>query len=233
MRSLVNIHDYTVDKSLWGECRLDAIFKRQRELMDKYHEIEAANGLLLTDKIPVNLHNKLGQARLKDFAWRTTEEIGEAIEARERHCDIPDHCYEELADALHFLTEFTILSGITPEDLMTIINSDRDAVPGDKLDQFWFWKYKWDAGLYHPMEILLLTTGEFVKNMGMACNCFKNKPWKQTQMMTDEKEFYKWVGRVWRSFITICHYAGLDAESLTEYYFGKSEVNKFRQRSNY
>jgi len=233
MRSLVNIHDYTVDKSLWGECRLEAIFKRQEELMKKYHEIEKKNELLQTEQVPVGLHDRHGQARLKDFAWRTTEEIGEAIEARERHCDIPDHCYEELADALHFLVEFTILTGITSEDLITIINADNPLMEGDKMEKLFKSIYPWDSGLYHPMELMMLTTGEFVKNMGMACNCFKNKPWKQSEMMTDETEFYKWVAKVWRSFITICYYAGLDAESLTEYYFGKSEVNRFRIRSDY
>jgi len=230
---VVNIHDVKVNKSDWGGCRLEAIFKRQQELMEKYHVIEKASGLLLTNKVPVGLHDKFGQARLKDFAWRTTEEIGEAIEAKERHQDIPEHCYEELADALHFLTEFTVLAGISPEDLMIIINGDRDAISGDRLDQLYHWRYSWDKEIYHPMEILLLTTGEFIKNMGMTCNCFKNKPWKQSEMMTDEKEFCIWVGRTWRSFVTICHYAELGAESLTEYYFGKSEVNKFRQRSNY
>jgi len=230
---MVNIHDVKTNKEDWAGDRLEAIFKRQRELMEKYHDIEARNGLLQTDKIPVNLHDRYGQARLKDFAWRATEEIGEALEARDRHPDIPDHCYEELADALHFLTEFTILAGITPKDIV----KDIPGVPEDKdnLEKL-FWASNMDlaelcvGGDPVPIEWFV---GNFAKSMGMACNCLKNKPWKQTEMMTDVKEFHWWVYRAWQDFIQICDMAGLNTGRLTEYYFGKSEVNRFRQRSNY
>jgi len=231
MRRMVNIHD--VESGGWEGDRLEAIFARQGELMEKYHVIEAKNGLLQTGDVPVGLHDKFGQARLKDFAWRTTEEIGEAIEAKERHPDIKDHCYEEIADALHFLVEFTILAGISPDDLVVMANGDNPLIEGDKMDKLFKCRHRWDEKIYHPIETLLLSTGGFVRDMGMACNCFKNKPWKQSQMMTDVKEFYKWVTKAWISFITLCYYQGLDAESLTTYYFGKSEVNRFRQRSNY
>ena len=62
---------------------LKAIFERQRELMEKYHDIELKSGLLQTEDCPVNLDDKRGQARIKDFSWRITEEIGEALDALE------------------------------------------------------------------------------------------------------------------------------------------------------
>ena len=37
---------------------LKAIFERQRELMEKYHDIELKSGLLQTEDCPVNLDAK-------------------------------------------------------------------------------------------------------------------------------------------------------------------------------
>lgn len=123
--------------------KLEAIFQRQKELMEKYHKIEKANGLLQTEFVPVNIDAAAGQARLKDFAWRITEELGEAM------------------------------------------------------------------------------------------NCLKNKPWKQTQMETDRTHYEEEIIDAFHFFIELCILSGFDANSLTEMYLAKSQVNKFRQRSKY
>ena len=123
--------------------KLEAIFARQEELMRKYNKIEAKNDLLQTDKIPVDIHSHTGQARLKDFAWRITEEFGEAM------------------------------------------------------------------------------------------NCLKNKPWKVTQMETDVVHYLEEIVDAFHFFIELCILSGLNAEDLFRFYFKKSEVNKFRQRSDY
>lgn len=57
-----------------------------------------------TEDCPVNLDDKRGQARIKDFSWRITEEIGEALDAMENESALL-HFHEELVDGLHFLTE--------------------------------------------------------------------------------------------------------------------------------
>lgn len=137
----MNVKDSEEEK-VTGD-KLDAIFSRQRELMEKYHHIEKENGLLQTDDCPVNLDDAKGQARLKDFAWRVTEEIGEAM------------------------------------------------------------------------------------------NCLKNKPWKQTQMETDIVHYKEEMADAFHFFIELCILSGFDSESLTDMYLKKSQVNKFRQRSNY
>jgi len=118
---MVNINDVCLEESdqyMEGDMLMD-IFGRQHELMKAYHPIEARNGLLLTDEVPVNLHSAIGQARLKDFAWRITEELGEAMNClknkpwkqTQMETDIA-HYQEELADAFHFFIELCILSGI-------------------------------------------------------------------------------------------------------------------------
>lgn len=201
--------------------KLIAIFNRQKELMDKYHWIEERSGLLQTAMCPVDLDDKRGQARLKDFAWRITEEVGEAIDARANNDTL--HFKEELIDGLHFLTEFSILAGFTPEML---VPKDQ-VVEGreDKLDALCD-MYKGDKTYeaYHYRN--------HIRYLGMACNCLKNKPWKQTMMMTDKANFYRNLTYVWQNYISLLTMF-MDSVEIYQTYFKKSEVNKFRQRSNY
>lgn len=204
---------HAVEERIEGD-RLKAIFDRQKELMEKYHDIEARSGLLQTADCPVNLHDKKGQARLKDFAWRFTEEIGEALDAYHHE----EHYHEELIDGLHFLTEFTILSGNDyntlceigeySDYLEAIYNEDKDKNLGEALI-------------------------DVVREMGMCCNCLKNKPWKQSSMLTDVEAFNTRLRKVWAHYMTMLSIAGLGSDDIANTYLKKSQVNKFRQRSNY
>lgn len=127
----MNVKDIDLDleqlREKYGSDRLDAIFTRQMELMEKYHVIEAANDLLLTDDIPVDLHDNKGQAHLKDMAYRCISEIVESTECLKNKpwktthmfTDV-EHFYEEIADAFHFFIEFCILSGMNAEDLFSM-----------------------------------------------------------------------------------------------------------------
>lgn len=201
--------------------KLIAIFNRQKELMEKYHGIEERSGLLQTTMCPVNLDDKRGQARLKDFAWRITEEVGEAIDAKVDN-DIL-HFKEELIDGLHFLTEFSILAGFTPDMLVP----DDQVVENmeDKLDALCdMYKGADNEDKFYYMN--------YIRFLGMTCNCLKNKPWKQTMMMTDKVKFYKNLTAVWESYISLLTIY-MDSVEIYQTYFKKSEVNKFRQRSNY
>lgn len=126
---MVNIKDMVVEPyDTDGDINwLEKIFEHQRELMVKYHEIEARNGLLQTEKVPVDIHSAKGQARLKDFAWRITEELGEAMNTlknkpwkqTQMETDV-EHYEEEIADAFHFFVELCILSGIGAEELYNL-----------------------------------------------------------------------------------------------------------------
>lgn len=202
---------HAISESYEGEA-LQAIFNRQRELMDKYHDIELRSGLLQTEDCPVNLDDKRGQARIKDFSWRITEEIGEALDALNNEGGESGllHFHEELIDGLHFLTEMTILSGIdasnwTLNDFIQI--ADKRALN----------------------ELIAL----FIQTLGMMCNCLKNKPWKQTMMKTNKENFYLHLTRVWAIYVSILVSQGFTEEDICDVYFKKSQVNKFRQRSNY
>lgn len=211
--------NHAVEEKVEGD-RLQAIFNRQKELMEKYHHIEARSGLCQTEDCPVNLNDKRGQARLKDFAWRMTEEVGEALDAYNHE----DHYQEELIDGLHFLTEFTILAG---KDYNTI---DDGPIMKDHLVNLY---YKATTSPEFPKMLVEKAVTDLVREIGMCCNCLKNKPWKQTSMLTDVNAFNQRLYNVWVCYIKLLAVSGLDVDDIVNIYLKKSQVNKFRQRSNY
>ena len=195
---------------------LKAIFERQKELMVKYHDIELKSGLLQTEDCPVNLDDKRGQARIKDFSWRITEEIGEALDAitNELGESALLHFHEELIDGLHFLTEMTILTGY---------DITKDYTLSDLIN----------LGTVRSSYTLNDLVSDHVMYLGMMCNCLKNKPWKQTMMKTNKENFYNHLKLVWINYMAILTSQDLTEEEITDIYLRKSQVNQFRQRSNY
>jgi len=223
-----------------GSKPLAEIFKLQRGLIETYRTgIDKG----LPTEIPVNLHWSNHQSCLKDFAWRITEELGEALEARWLHSDIPSHYDEEIIDALHFLVEFTILAGIDERELVDLATREHPVETQD-VDGL---VILYVEALIKPMfretypkmdpkrdyKNLALVVGIFVEALATTCNTLKNKPWKQTQMMTDIDYFKKKLAEAWIRFIQICIVSGITELDLYRLYFKKQEVNKFRQRSNY
>lgn len=207
----MNIKD--VNEAEGVDNELEAIFQKQRELMDKYHHIEKESGLMQTEDVPVNLHCKFGQARLKDFAWRAVEEIGEATAALKDHPEEVDHFNEEMIDALHFLVELCIISGLTYEDIGPRIEDTKTGVCA----------LNGIEGLVYPI----------IEELTRAMNCLKQKPWKQTHILTDEKRFKGYIIHTMHLFFSCLSSLSLAPEDIYNYYFKKNEVNKFRQRSNY
>jgi len=193
------------------------IFEKQMALAVKYKDIENMGDLL--DTTDNNVDTAKGQKWIKDFSWRVTEEIAEAFEAKNimdselfkrDEADFTlveetqQHFKEELADALHFLVELTIIAGYD-------------------------YKIPAENKTYNTNP----TPWKTIYNLGLMCNTLKNKPWKQTQMLTDRKEFEKYLKLVWSEFISLCNMYIGTLNSIYTYYFKKQEVNKFRQRSKY
>lgn len=212
---------HAIKENVKGD-KLIAIFNRQKELMNKYHDIEKRSGLLQTEDCPINLDDKRGQARIKDFSWRVTEEMGEALDSL-FHEDNVLHYQEELIDGLHFLTELTILAGLDETEIFP-------SKEGEYLESLVHHHKNWFKIRETNLQNLVT---EFICHLGMMCNTLKNKPWKQSHMRTDKNNFYNLLKEVWKDYVAILVFAEMDAESITEIYLKKSQVNKFRQRSNY
>lgn len=214
--------NHAVEEKIEGDM-LKAIFDRQKSLMDKYHDIELKSGLLQTEDCPVNLDDKRGQARIKDFSWRVTEELGEALDARNNN----EHYQEELIDGLHFLTELTILAG---ENYDTIISPSVPKWAEDHLEDM---VENSRNLIYNHTSDLSYWVSNFIEQLAMMCNCLKNKPWKQSMMKTDREAFYHRLTNAWCCYITILVVSGMGAGDIANVYLKKSQVNQFRQRSNY
>ena len=214
--------NHAVHETLTGDM-LAAIFNRQKELMAKYHHIEARSGLLQTEDCPVNLDDRRGQARIKDFSWRVMEELGEALDAKSH----TDHYQEELIDGLHFLTELTILAG---RDYDTIIPKNIPRFHEDHLEDL---VETARNELTTHTDDLNYWVSQFVEQLAMMCNCLKNKPWKQSMMKTDREAFHGRLTNAWVCYTTILVISGMDSTSIADTYLRKSQVNQFRQRSNY
>ena len=217
----MNINHATVEE-FTGD-KLQAIFTRQKSLMDKYHDIELKSGLMQTEDCPINLDDKRGQARIKDFSWRVTEELGEALDAKATK----DHYQEELIDGLHFLTELTILAG---KDYHNLLPEGTALYSKDRLEDL---VENAKECISQNGDNLNYWVSKFIENLGMMCNCLKNKPWKQSMMKTDRNVFYGRLAEVWVLYITLLVVSGMDADSIVTTYLKKSQVNRFRQRSNY
>jgi len=192
-----------IPKAIW-----ETIFKKQESLIEKYKEIEGMpTNVMSLD----NINTKRGQIMLKDFAWRVTEELAEAYETipNMSTCDIDEgqdfieHFKEELIDALHFLVELTLLAGH--------VNFKPKRINTPTVNNPW----------------------NVVYHLGLMCNTLKNKPWKQTQMLTDREKFTHHLDLAWSNFYELLQQEVGSDTDIYQYYFKKNKVNQFRQRSNY
>ncbi len=221
----MNVNNYNAGER--PDDMLDDIFNKQHGLAMKYLSIEKDNGLLQTDAIPVDINDNKGQARIKDMFWRCTEELMEAMEAYEKEEET--HFYEEIADAMHFLVEAFILADLYPYT--------KKPTHGDNLETLF------NVLAYHisaPTEFkvilessLRLSLQMFTQQLGLSANCLKNKPWKQTHMITDIERFTELMNGAFYAFIRLCKAAGFSAEGLYNMYVRKHQVNQFRQGSGY
>ena len=71
-------------------------------------------------------------------------------------------------------------------------------------------------------------------HLNIARNYLKNKPWKRSQMMTDEVRFQEEIVKAFVSMMGLFKYMGIEnANEVYFIYFKKNLVNQFRQKSNY
>lgn len=210
----MNIHDTVAPeapKSFAGI--LIVIFNEQAKLMEKYKYIEQ-----LPDP-PLPVHHKTAQKIIRDFAWRTTEELAESFEALFfKHPDddstAEHHALEELADAIHFYVELMIFAGITAEQCyhrLPMLYNRRTTSKLEVSTAYWNATFR----------------------IGIAMNFLRNKAWKQSHVPTDEARFRAAVLDGWVALMQVWETLGYTEHAIFNYYTRKAQVNQFRQRSNY
>lgn len=183
--------------------------------------------------------------------------------SRQRMMPYLQNFNEECADALHFWLELLIYSGINEEDIRAYFEIDENDpsqkdtlacmlqagarlasltlngktyVPGYKVingpieDEFMrggnLLGSERDANICH---LLWKATYKFQ----IARNCLKNKPWKQTQMVTDEKMYKLRLLEGTAYMFAFFHFVGMTPTSIHHIYYKKNMVNRFRIKSKY
>ena len=163
---------------------------------------------------------------------------------------------EEVADALHFWLELLIFSGFGPESLVEKFSNDSDELgeligfhnlelknedprplpsiwvirDRDLKDEFLRGGRQLGQARYEKMKQLLW---DVTFHLQIARNTLKNKPWKQTGMMTDEALYKMKLIDASASLFKFMAFCGFTKESIYTIYFKKNLVNQFRIKSKY
>ena len=108
-------------------------------------------------------------------------------------------------------------------NLLSLLDSDKDIslIKGGSL---------YSSHSYSEMKSNMW---DIVYHLNIARNYLKNKPWKQSQMMTNESAFQEELVKAFIKLIGYFYTLGLMSEDIYPLYFKKQRVNKFRIHSNY
>jgi hypothetical protein len=89
----------------------------------------------------------------------------------------------------------------------------------------------------HDQQAFRDNNAYLVEELFEATNLLKNKPWKQTRVVTDRSKFYEEMGDAvhffLKSFLLVFGDAEAAADALHQLYMGKSEINQHRQETKY
>lgn len=240
---------------------LREIFDLQKQLLNHYIKIES-----LPD-YPIDLHTRDNQVLLKDFSARVIEELGEAMESYEKALGKGDlnimvyektrinHIYnfnEELGDALHFMVELMIYSGIGYETLGNLetllvsnyVTSIHNFINPEKTNTRELNLTYVEENDYHLVrggrflsipirDQMAKLLWDIVYDLQLARNSLKNKPWKQSEMLTDENLYQKHTIWAFRKLMGFFDFVGMEAKDIYVVYYKKNMINQFRIRSKY
>lgn len=100
-----------------------------------------------------------------------------------------------------------------------------------------------NQGLYIPdklsidspkdQEYLRMSFMRIIQELCESAECLRNKPWKQSHVVTDLDHMKEEIADAFHFFAELCIELGMTAEELFTYYMKKNKVNQFRQRSKY
>lgn len=224
----------------------------QKGLLDHYTGIEKL------PMYPVDINIKENQVLLKDFSARVVEELGEAFESYEKAMasikSSPDstkshviNFNEELADVLHFLLELMIYSDLEIKSELHVFVRIQDVntktveqiMANDMSVPYYENQYPdqlTSGGWAFSREISDIQKQlmwDVTYQLQLARNCLKSKPWKQTEMLVDEKRYKEHLMASWVNLFKLFSFWGMDCDDVYTIYYKKNQVNLFRINSKY
>lgn len=242
---------------------LEDIFNLQKNLLEEYKKIEKFRDWPWDIDLPED------QKDIKDFIARVVEELGEGYES---YLKVVEAYYsgnltpellsnnlhnlnEEIADALHFIMEVFIVTGITHDILvhwgLSFIQPIHTIEDYGNLYSIFktgsilnptITKGIYQADLeglggldisYAQLSVFSRGCWEVTYHLQLARNTLKNKPWKQTHMRSDQKVFLAKMAQAFHSFISLTRSLGIDEQGLYTLYYKKNMINHFRIKSKY
>lgn len=194
--------------------RLAQIFEHKAVSSMKFREVQRKHGLLLApENLVADWKTREGAIELhKGLHWINLELL-EFIEAP------PATKPEELADVLHFLTEFSILAGYDPN----LIPPGEEGY--DRLDVVL------QASVEDPFVFPdAITNARFCSLAALRiADVIKNKPWKQTvKTERNEEDFASRVKAMWYWFGATVRTEGITAQEIFDQFVRKEGINNNR-----
>lgn len=185
------------------------MFNMQRDLMFRYRpEFK---------DFKFDVDNPRTQELLKERAWCITEELTEMLEAYYKsNIEGPEHVWEEAIDAFNFFIEFLYMLGYSPEEHPLLFEQlDKYPMPGKNDNR------------------IEETTLDIIYYLGMVCNLFKARKWRESQYLVDIFMLRKRVKILWQSFLILFLSFEWTEKDICDHYSLKYQVNNFRLQSNY
>lgn len=167
---------------------------------------------------------------------------------------------EELADAIHFMVEALIFTSIQPNNLVEYLTTlgfpNTSPDPPDIYNTPYQSPILYQGVFSDPATIAVpstytrLTTGGQLLSpnrkssmahhmwnityfLQLARNSLKNKPWKQSHMLSDRQTYSINMFYAFMELLDFCKSQGLTEENFLAIYWAKNQVNHFRLSSKY
>lgn len=224
--------------------RLEEIFKRQAAYVESLTPTLRRNNLWI-DAYPLDLNNRHAQEHFRLLAWRLTEEICEALNVVNLALDGIDSSdearatfNEEVADALHFLVELCLATGVTKDEFLSGTEEDGlvlyDGISElDSLgllfrDSLRFISYAQRKQVQEG-RFTAPKWCEVIVQLGLAMQSLRQRPWRTDDRPTERKDWVLGLHLTFRKFVECCILSGIGSTTLYEAYFAKAKINDERQ----
>jgi NTP pyrophosphatase (non-canonical NTP hydrolase) len=207
--------------------RLQEIFDKQADYLKSLEPIYRASGFPERTHWPMAINGRHAQEQFRLLAWRINEEVYEALKEWEKgvSCD-PGEYREEVADVMHFLVELCLFCGITPVEFAT--GGEKELESEEDYLSISFKRVQFYPNRMEGRE----AWGMFLTALAELMMCFRQRPWRTDERLTDFGKLKFHFGVLWLGFCAACVATGIGASTLYSHYFAKSIINEERRDLN-